>query len=377
MPAFAYLDHNATSPLRPAAFDAMVEALRAGGNPSSVHRAGRAARSRGRCARAARWRRWSARCRRRSSSPRGGTEANNMALAGQRPEARAGLGGRARQRAEGRARAPRSSRSMATASSISPRSSALLARDRRAGAGVGDARQQRDRRDPAGRRGRARSRTRPARWCIATRCRRPARCRSICTASASTISACRPTSSAARPGVGALVVRSGAPFAPDRRGGGQECDRRAGTENLAGIAGFGAAADGRRASGLDGRRAARPARERRCCDRARRARVRRRRAAAAQHELHLHARREGRDPGDGARSRRRLRQRGRRLLVGQGAPLGRAGGHGRGTLPMAETAIRISFGWNTDSDDIERLIAAWRDLYIRVAQSDIRQARAA
>ena len=46
MPAFAYLDHNATSPLRPAALDVMVEALRAGGNPSSVHRAGRAARAR-------------------------------------------------------------------------------------------------------------------------------------------------------------------------------------------------------------------------------------------------------------------------------------------------------------------------------------------
>src|SRR5690242_11264375 len=41
-----YLDHNATSPLRPEAFDAIVEALRAGGNPSSVHREGRAARAR-------------------------------------------------------------------------------------------------------------------------------------------------------------------------------------------------------------------------------------------------------------------------------------------------------------------------------------------
>src|SRR5215471_16713330 len=46
MAAFAYLDHNATSPLRPAAFDAMAEALQAGGNPSSVHRSGRAARAR-------------------------------------------------------------------------------------------------------------------------------------------------------------------------------------------------------------------------------------------------------------------------------------------------------------------------------------------
>ncbi len=43
--AYAYLDHNATSPLRPVALDAMVEALRSGGNPSSVHRPGRAARA--------------------------------------------------------------------------------------------------------------------------------------------------------------------------------------------------------------------------------------------------------------------------------------------------------------------------------------------
>jgi cysteine desulfurase len=39
-----YLDHNATSPLRPEARAAMERALSAGGNPSSVHAAGRAAR---------------------------------------------------------------------------------------------------------------------------------------------------------------------------------------------------------------------------------------------------------------------------------------------------------------------------------------------
>ena len=43
-------------------------------------------------------------------------------------------------------------------------------------------------------------------------------------------------------GVGALIVRPGAPFAPLLRGGGQESFRRAGGENLAGVAGFGAAA---------------------------------------------------------------------------------------------------------------------------------------
>jgi cysteine desulfurase len=41
----SYLDHNATSPLRPEARDAMLAALDAGGNASSVHGEGRAARS--------------------------------------------------------------------------------------------------------------------------------------------------------------------------------------------------------------------------------------------------------------------------------------------------------------------------------------------
>jgi cysteine desulfurase len=40
-----YLDHNATSPLRPEAREAMIAALEAGGNASSVHREGRAARA--------------------------------------------------------------------------------------------------------------------------------------------------------------------------------------------------------------------------------------------------------------------------------------------------------------------------------------------
>lgn len=44
-------------------------------------------------------------------------------------------------------------------------------------------------------------------------------------------------------GVGALVVRHGAPLAPQSLGGGQEFDRRAGTHNVAGIAAFGAAVE--------------------------------------------------------------------------------------------------------------------------------------
>jgi cysteine desulfurase len=44
-------------------------------------------------------------------------------------------------------------------------------------------------------------------------------------------------------GIGALVVRRGTDVAAQLRGGGQEMGRRAGTENVAAIAGFGAAAE--------------------------------------------------------------------------------------------------------------------------------------
>jgi cysteine desulfurase len=44
---------------------------------------------------------------------------------------------------------------------------------------------------------------------------------------------------------------------------------------------------------------------------------------------------------------------------------------------VADTALRISFGWNSQPEEIERLIAAWRDLYIRVRNSDIAHAKAA
>src|SRR5699024_12027299 len=39
-----YLDHAATTPVRPEVADAYAQALQVGGNPSSLHAAGRAAR---------------------------------------------------------------------------------------------------------------------------------------------------------------------------------------------------------------------------------------------------------------------------------------------------------------------------------------------
>src|SRR5258708_7719542 len=79
--ASVYLDHNATSPLRPAAFDAIAGALKAGGNPSSVHKSGRAARGRIDAAR----RQVAALVGALPAEvvfTSGGTEANNLALKG-------------------------------------------------------------------------------------------------------------------------------------------------------------------------------------------------------------------------------------------------------------------------------------------------------
>lgn len=76
----AYLDYNATAPLRPEAVEALARALALGGNPSSVHREGRAARAELETARD----RIAALV---NADPAGviftsgGTEANNLALA--------------------------------------------------------------------------------------------------------------------------------------------------------------------------------------------------------------------------------------------------------------------------------------------------------
>ena len=82
-----YLDHNAGAPARPEAVEAMVAALAIGGNPSSVHRAGRLARRTIEEAREA----VAALAGAEATEvifTSGGTEANNLALVG---AVRAGL----------------------------------------------------------------------------------------------------------------------------------------------------------------------------------------------------------------------------------------------------------------------------------------------
>ncbi|MEE2567269.1 cysteine desulfurase family protein [Hyphobacterium marinum] len=76
-----YLDHNATTPIRPEARDAMLKAMAVGGNPSAVHCSGRAARTMLENARADIARGVKARAQDVVFTS-GGTEANNLAIEG-------------------------------------------------------------------------------------------------------------------------------------------------------------------------------------------------------------------------------------------------------------------------------------------------------
>ncbi|NJM34821.1 MAG: aminotransferase class V-fold PLP-dependent enzyme [Rhodomicrobium sp.] len=120
-------------------------------------------------------------------------------------------------------------------------------------------------------------------------------------------------------GVGALILlRDGLPLAPLLRGGGQESGYRAGTENIAAIAGFGAVCDSRAVEWGPYQRPAGPARSRSGRHRARAddlcARVR----APSQYELPRRTWHERRDRADRPRSCRRCRERRIGLLIGQG-----------------------------------------------------------
>lgn len=236
----AYLDHNATTPLGPGVRDAIVAALDVVGNPSSVHGFGRAARrlvedARGCVARLA------------GVAPAqvvftaGGTEANNQALAGT---------GRCRllvsaiehdsvlQAAEGAVRIPAGADGVVDLDALDR----LLAED-------GE----------------------PALVSVMlvnneTGVVQPVREAARIAHARGALLHCDGVQAAGRipidmaalgvdllslsahkiggpKGIGALVLRDGLPVAPLLRGGGQEHRRRAGTENVPGIAGFGRAAE--------------------------------------------------------------------------------------------------------------------------------------
>lgn len=371
MPAFAYLDHNATSPIRPAVLDAMVEALRAGGNPSSVHRAGRAARARVDAAR----RQVAALVGALPSEivfTSGGTEANAMALAGtgrKRVLVSAVEHESVLKAVPGAEIVPVDRNGVIDLAALER----MLAGSEPALVSVMFANNETGVLQPVAEVTRLARAAGALVHCDAVQGAGKARVDlhglGIDYLSLSAHKLGGPT------GVGALAVRAGAPFAPDRKGGGQEANRRAGTENVAGIVGFGVAAEAAR-DGLDteflrdrieaGLRAVAPA-----------AKIY---GAAVPRLVNTTC---ISMPGVKAETQVMALD-----LAGVCVSAGAACSSGKvnrsavltamGVEPAeSETAIRISCGWSTVSEDIDCLIAAWKALYIRVTHSELSQARAA
>jgi Cysteine sulfinate desulfinase/cysteine desulfurase and related enzymes len=168
------------------------------------------------------------------------------------------------------------------------------------------------------------------------------------------------------PGVGALVVDPALPFTPLLRGGGQERRRRAGTENLPGIAGFGAAA----------------AVAQHLTDTNRLARLRDR----IEHAITTRcptARIFGRDaprlpntsciamPGVDAETQViGFDLAGIAVSAGAACSSGKVGtSHVLQAMGVGEDlagcSVRVSLGWTTTDDDADRFVAVWQDVYHR------------
>jgi cysteine desulfurase len=172
-------------------------------------------------------------------------------------------------------------------------------------------------------------------------------------------------------GVGALVVSGEMPLVPLQVGGGQERGRRAGTENLPGIAGFGAACTAA-AERLDEYRsiaALRDAAERRLLEIAPDAVVYGADVARLPNTLCIAM------PGVAA-----LTQVMALDLAGVMVSAGAACSSGKVRrshvldamgVPAAEAecAIRISLGWSTTAADIDQLVEAGGALYARTRAS--------
>ncbi|MBM3650704.1 MAG: cysteine desulfurase [Alphaproteobacteria bacterium] len=371
MPAAVYLDHNATSPLRPAAFDAMVEALRAGGNPSSVHGVGRRARALVDAAR----RQVAALVGALPAElvfSSGGTEANNMALAGS-----------CRRRVLVSAIEHDSVLKAAPNAEVVPveRSGVidLAAFERQVMSGepalvsVMLANNETGVLQPIAEIVRLARKAGALVHCDAVQAagKVPVDLHGLGVDYLS-LSAHKLGGPA---GVGALVVRNGVRFRADRRGGGQESNRRAGTENVAGIVGFGVAAEAARA-GL----AAAALRDR--LEQALRSIAPQARVFGAEAERLPNTTCVSMPGVAAATQVMALDLAG--VCVSAGAACSSGKVHRSAVLAAmgvsdaeAGSAIRISSGWNSRAEDVDRLIAAWRDLYVRVGQSDIPKSQAA
>jgi cysteine desulfurase len=168
-------------------------------------------------------------------------------------------------------------------------------------------------------------------------------------------------------GVGALVIRDGFDLPPLMAGGGQERRRRSGTENVAAIAGFGAAAKTARA-GVG-----------RMCDVARLRDMLEEGVAAVTPEAVVIGRGAKRLPNTsciavtGAQAASlliKLDLAGIAVSAGSACSSGKIGSsHVLAAMGvekrLAQGALRISLGRTTTADEIERFLAAWEAIHVQ------------
>ena len=363
-----YLDHNATTTLRPAVAAAMAEALAAVGNPSSVHSFGRAARARLETARE----QVAALVGARPAQvvfTSGGTEANNLALTGT-----------GRERVLVTAIEHDSVLKATAATTIS------VTRD-----GVVDLtalqRLLAERAEPSlvsvmaanNETGVIQPVAEAAR--IAHEQGALLHCDGVQAAGKiaidfNALGADLMTLSAHKlggpAGVGALIVADHVHLTSQQRGGGQERGRRAGTENLAGIVGFGAAAEiaAGALGAMAGLAALRDDLERRALAAVPGARVFGQEAPRLANTSCLAL------PGVGSELQvMALDLAGVAVSAGSACSSGkvqpshvlRAMGVDAAT---AGCAIRVSLGWRSTAEDVEGFLAAWRALAARSRAAD-------
>lgn len=162
-------------------------------------------------------------------------------------------------------------------------------------------------------------------------------------------------------GVGALILRDGLEIAPLIVGGGQERRRRSGTENVAGIAGFGAAAAAARRDLNERQRIAalRDRLEREAVEIAPEARIIGAEAPRLPNTTCLAL------PGASAETLViRFDLAGVAVSAGSACSSGKVGAStvlAAMGLPddLARSAIRVSLGWTTTERDIDAFLAAW------------------
>jgi len=359
-----YLDHNATTPVRPEAAEAVARALSTVGNPSSVHAFGRAARRLLEEAREA--------VAALAGAPAadvvftgGGTEANNLALAGcGRPQAV--ISAVEHDSVFGAAQAAAVAPVDADGVVDLDRLEAMLAgTGERAVLSVMLANNETGVIQPVARVAEMARRHGALVHCDAIQAagRIPLDMEALgvhlLTLSAHKIGGPQ--------GIGALVVGDGVRIDPQVRGGGQERRRRAGTENLPGAAGFGAAARtaaaGRSAFDIlatwrDRLEAA---------------------LKSVEPDLKIFGERAYRLPNTSCLATPGMSSETQVMaldLAGIAVSAGAACSSGRvgpsrvlaamGGGDLAGAAIRVSFGWTSRETDVERFVAAWTALRDRI-----------